>query len=181
MSDLPSNPFWEFSLRVYGQENVPPACLRLQDRHGVDVNLLLYLCWLAAHRKDPLTEAEIDDAVRLTADWRDAVVRSLRRIRRRMKEGFESLPQDRVESLRSAVKRVELESERLQQAALFERNKEFVDENPALEMRRSNAMANTERYLRMIGVTIEDADRMDCETIVATAFSEENETLISEG
>ncbi len=34
------HPFWNFSLEVYGGEGVARACLELQDRRGVDVNLL---------------------------------------------------------------------------------------------------------------------------------------------
>jgi len=36
------NPFWDFSLAVWGREAVKPACLALQARHGIDVNILLF-------------------------------------------------------------------------------------------------------------------------------------------
>ncbi len=34
------NPFWDFSLAVWGREAVEPACLELQARHGIDVDAL---------------------------------------------------------------------------------------------------------------------------------------------
>ena len=40
------HPFWEFSLRVYGNGGVPTACLALQERHAIDVNLLLFCAWI---------------------------------------------------------------------------------------------------------------------------------------
>ncbi len=39
------NPFWDFSLAVWGREAVEPACLALQERHGIDVNVLLFCGW----------------------------------------------------------------------------------------------------------------------------------------
>ncbi|MCG8546534.1 MAG: TIGR02444 family protein, partial [Alphaproteobacteria bacterium] len=43
MSDPPGNAFWNFSLRAYARPGVADACIRLQDRYGVDVNVLFYL------------------------------------------------------------------------------------------------------------------------------------------
>jgi uncharacterized protein (TIGR02444 family) len=39
----PDDPFWRFSLDLYGRPGVAPACLALQDEAGADVNLVLYL------------------------------------------------------------------------------------------------------------------------------------------
>lgn len=41
--------FWDFSLAVYQAQGVESACLELQDEHGVNVNLLLLLCWCLQH------------------------------------------------------------------------------------------------------------------------------------
>ena len=45
---FPEHPFWDFSLSVYSTEGVPAACLVLQDHHQVDVNVILFCCWLGA-------------------------------------------------------------------------------------------------------------------------------------
>ena len=50
MNDTSSSnetPFWRFSLHFYRQPGVSDACIALQDGCGVDVNLLLFLLWLA--------------------------------------------------------------------------------------------------------------------------------------
>ena len=87
MSVPSGNPFWDFSLAIYRKPGVSEACLRLQDAAGVDVNLLLFFCWLATTRDTALDEEAIRDIVARTADWRDRVVRPLRGIRRWMKDG----------------------------------------------------------------------------------------------
>src|SRR5258708_33402993 len=55
MNDTPTQtaitPFWRFSLKFYGQSGVSDACIALQDGCGIDVNLLLFLFWLASERQ----------------------------------------------------------------------------------------------------------------------------------
>lgn len=108
--------FWRFSLALYGAKPVAEACLRLQDRDGLDVNLLLYLCW-AGSRGARLDSAEVKALIAETESWRREVVRPLRRARRALK-GFAGPGPALAEAaaeLRSRIKRDELESERLQQ------------------------------------------------------------------
>ena len=44
----PSSRFWSFSLAVYSDTAVQAECLDLQDRHGIDVNLLLFCAYVGA-------------------------------------------------------------------------------------------------------------------------------------
>ena len=41
------NPFWQFSLDYYAKPGVQAICLKLQNEHEADVNVLLYALWLA--------------------------------------------------------------------------------------------------------------------------------------
>jgi uncharacterized protein (TIGR02444 family) len=112
------SPFWRFSLRFYREPGVADACIALQDECGVDVNVLLFFLWLATAR-----QCVSRDVVRAvcaeSAPWRDGVVAPLRTIRRRLKEGSALVARDAAERFRKCIKAVELESERLQQEALF--------------------------------------------------------------
>jgi len=175
------NPFWDFSLVVYRKPGVAEACLYLQDDAGVDVNLLLFFCWLAGVRDEALGEAEIRDILRRTTDWRDHVVRPLREVRRWMKGDVEGMPAGPVEALRSQVKRIELESERLQQDMLFALAAQAAAVQAATlqaataqadrDSARRRADANTALYLSIIGaprvVEVTDA----CHTVVAASVS----------
>ncbi|HEY9550471.1 MAG TPA: TIGR02444 family protein, partial [Kiloniellaceae bacterium] len=42
-------PFWQFSGAVYARRGVAEACLALQQRHGLDVNLLLFCAWAGSN------------------------------------------------------------------------------------------------------------------------------------
>jgi uncharacterized protein (TIGR02444 family) len=111
------SPFWRFSLRFYARSKVSAACVALQDEASVDVNLLLFLLFLAEHQRS----VNAGDIVRLdasVADWREQVVKRLRDLRRALKPGIGEIPGAVSETFRGQIKRLELESERIEQAAL---------------------------------------------------------------
>ena len=51
-----STPIWDFVLNYYGRKGVSDALIGLQDNHGIDVNMLLFLMWMAAQGKCVATE-----------------------------------------------------------------------------------------------------------------------------
>jgi uncharacterized protein (TIGR02444 family) len=144
------NPFWDFSLTVYRKPGVPEACLLLQDEAGVDVNLLLFFCWLATTRDSALDEAAIRDIAARTADWRDNVVRPLRGVRRWMKGRADGISAESAEGLRSEVKRLELASERLQQDMLYRLAGPLPERPPEASAARRQADSNTALYLEFM-------------------------------
>ena len=84
-AELPSSPFWRFSLELYARPGVAAACLTLQDRHGADVNLVLFALWLGS-RGHQLTPEAGNDLARLARHWQRPIVRPLRWVRRRLKQ-----------------------------------------------------------------------------------------------
>ncbi|MFM2042968.1 MAG: hypothetical protein RLY86_1544 [Pseudomonadota bacterium] len=109
---------WDWSLSVYGQPGVAAACLGAQDRHGADVNLLLWAAWAGAVHGHRLTAGEVQTARAAVAAWHRDVVLPLRAVRRRLKHGPAPAPDSATEPLRARVKAAELEAERLEQAVL---------------------------------------------------------------
>ena len=80
----PITPFWRYSLKFYGQSGVSDACIALQDGCGIDVNLLLYLFWLASDGRRVTADdvKMLDDKVR---SWRELTIIPIREIRRKLK------------------------------------------------------------------------------------------------
>src|SRR6185437_6790150 len=105
------NPLWTYSLRLYRRSGVAPACIALQDRLGVDVNLLFFCLWMAASNRS-LTPATLRLAAGLARVWSTNVVGPLRGTRRFLKPL--ELPK-----LRGTVAQVELAAERAEQDLLF--------------------------------------------------------------
>lgn len=110
--------FWRFSLTFYRSPGVPNACIVLQDSHGLDVNVMLFALWLGSQGR-AISAADIKDADAAVRDWREQVVVELRGVRRFLRNPPAVIDGATASALRDKVKAVELESERLQQEALF--------------------------------------------------------------
>ena len=146
-----TTPFWRFSLRFYRQSGVSDACIALQDDCGVDVNLLLFLFWLAADGQ--LLSADevrkLDDQVR---DWRNLTIIPIRDTRRKLKGARTLVDPGKQEAFRNKVKAIELDAERLQQEALYA----FTRSGPLGTQAAPPAAArgNVAAYGRVMGVTL---------------------------
>ena len=120
MNDTPTatTPFWRFSLKYYGQAGVSDACIALQDGCGIDVNLLLFLFWLASERQ-VLSADEVKKLDATIKSWRELTIVPIRDTRRKLKGAKTFVDPAKQEVLRDKVKAVELEAEKLQQEALY--------------------------------------------------------------
>ena len=113
-----SNPFWRFSISLYGREGVAAACLGLQDRLELDVNLLLFCCWTGS-RGRAQGELEIAALIAETRDLREQVVQPLRAARRWLKGQVPALG-PAAGRLRADIKASELAAEKIQQDLMFQ-------------------------------------------------------------
>ncbi|MGV8837927.1 TIGR02444 family protein [Cellvibrio sp.] len=101
---------WDFSLRQYARAGVADACLRLQDEHGVNVNVLFWCLWLE-QRGLTLDAARLRNAQKRIHAWDEHYVVPLRQLRRRMKAEFGGANSD-IEQVRSQIKQAELLAEK---------------------------------------------------------------------
>lgn len=143
--------FWEFSVLHYANPGVADACLTLQDRYGLDVNLVLFCIWFGSNYGE-LTHHQLDLAMNFSATWAANVVEPLRQSRRWIKQHREEIAinPDELEKFRSHIKRLELEAEHLQQ----DRLQQLVPE-PVCHSESGNHEAvalNLNAYLRRMGV-----------------------------
>jgi uncharacterized protein (TIGR02444 family) len=113
------SPFWRFSLGYYRKRGVADACIALQDEYGVDVNLLLFLLWLASIERR-LTPDELGTIAEEVRGWQAGVIAPLRDLRRKLKHEAPLVEPGSAELFRTKIKGLELEAERLQQQAMYE-------------------------------------------------------------
>jgi uncharacterized protein (TIGR02444 family) len=112
------SPFWRFSVKFYAVPVVATACIELQDRARVDVNVLFFLLWNATQGR----ALSAGDVARIEHDigpWREMAVVPMRNIRRALKAPPAAITGEAAEGYRTRIKAVELEAERLQQEALY--------------------------------------------------------------
>jgi len=124
------NPLWAFSLAVYGADGVAAECLDLQERLGLDVNLLLFAAFTGAVEGIRLQAQDVAAAAALVAAWHGDIVRGLRGVRRTLKP----LSLDETDPLRAAaadlrtnVKAAELDAEQIEQTMLWRWSRRQLD------------------------------------------------------
>ena len=173
--DLPESEFWNWSIKTYAAPGVSQACLLLQDRHAVDVNVVLYAVWVAESHGVELSDADIDSAVRRVVDWHALVVGGLRRIRSELKENPHGAPPHLAASLRERVKALELDAEHLEQLMLS--SEPPNDRATAVDSVKARQLAerSVRRYLRLLGSSPDPGDESAIETIVEAGIEGRSE------
>lgn len=105
--------FWRFSLALYSRREVAAALITLQDRDGLDVNVILYALWLGLVRGQALNTADLAAAEAAIAPLGDAVA-ELRGLRRRLRAHADP----DIQALRRRVQALEIAAERAVQERL---------------------------------------------------------------
>lgn len=160
--------FWEFSLQVYRVEGVADAFLELQNKHGGDVNMLLFCCWYGVTR-GKFQEVVFENAYNFSRGWGQQTVKPLRSIRIWLKqEGChgQHINIEGCMEFREKVKGVELQAEKLQQLTL----ENLCRKVPAFESsaagRLEAVVKNLKRYLQSAGIDIRGIESRHLETFI---------------
>jgi len=167
--EFPDHPFWDFSLAVYMTDGVAPACIEIQDRLNVDVNVIMFCLWTGATGRGVMTAAEIAALRRAVDTWHETVVKGLRAIRQRMKGGMPPAPLEFSDKLRRRIAKIEVDCEHLEQLMLVA----TVERPPVAgkdgETLAREAAANVVAYWKALGARPEPRDLKALATILAPA------------
>jgi uncharacterized protein (TIGR02444 family) len=166
------HPFWDFSLRVYGSAGVAAACIALQERRGIDVNLLLFSAWIGESGRGVLAESDLEAALAATTAWNRDIVCALRVVRNRLKGGMPPIPTERSDILRKMILEVEVKSEHVEQIALATAVTRPADPAIAAERRCDDAVMNVAVYFRRHGFAPDAEDTGQVAIVLNSAFPE---------
>ncbi len=171
--------FWDFSVRSYRTDGVPAACLELQNKSGADVNALLFCCWLGATRGEIQTDT-YNTVMTFSNNWADHVVRPLRSVRSWMKTSGCSdplLPEETCMALRERIKRVEFESEQLQENVM----QSMVESIPLASLSNSEqiraAVFNLQHYCLAENIPWDHTTQTRLSLILQAAFPHNTEEI----
>jgi uncharacterized protein (TIGR02444 family) len=141
--DASAASLWRFSLMIYARTGVAEALVRLQDRGGHNVNLILFGLWLAVCGGRKLDAAALARAAAAIAPLDRDVVAPLRRLRRALKGD----PDPDLQDMRRRVLVLELAAERRVQARLAA---SVTVRPPRTAARTTDRAALAEANLRLI-------------------------------
>ncbi|MBZ0215924.1 MAG: TIGR02444 family protein [Fimbriimonadaceae bacterium] len=175
---FPDIPFWGYSLQVYGKQNVPAACLRLQENLQVDVNILLFCCWTASVGYPLFSEPLMARIAGQVAEYHEMVVKNLRVARNVLKGGYAPLPDALSATLRKHILSVEVDCEYGEQVILAQQIDHLGEASGV-----ANAQAGAENlrtYLRYLNVRPTNADRDDLVFLISNGMPDCDQKLVRE-
>lgn len=105
--------FWRFSLALYARPGVAEALIALQDRAGLDVNLILFGLWVGVRHGCELGRVGFAAAAEAVVEL-NGIVRNIRALRQQLGGAADN----DVRRLRGTVLRLELAAERQVQRRL---------------------------------------------------------------
>ena len=171
VSAFPSHPSWEFVTRLYRAPGVAPACLDLQERHGVDVTAMLFCLWRGAVDARPLGP-HMAPLTRAAREWHEAGVLPIRAARRWLKDEARRLGEATGASLYKTVLAAEIDCEHGELLMLAQLADELC--GPIAESGSPAAIAdNLSAFLRAGGVTPGKRDRDAVTAILVEAGAAE--------
>ena len=109
------NPFWQFSVNLYKNEPIKYACLYLQNTQDININLLLFLLWVAKTTRGAVSEKQLTQISDRLDYWHSSITIPMRKIRTK-----DILQVEQYRHVRRAVLSAELFSDQLEQAILYE-------------------------------------------------------------
>ncbi len=136
-ADFLENRFWQFSLSLYAKPEAANYCLRLQDHHNMQVNLLLYSIWLTF--EGCILEPSLIKQNSQLQNWLTQIIPSIRNARKRVGEKSKQDP------LYKQLKACELTAEQQAQAQLFGLKRKTLYPQ---EMRSKEIFGNFESLLK---------------------------------
>lgn len=165
VTDLIPHPFWEFSLRLYSLPSTEFACLSLQDRLNLNVNVLLFCCWLGVSGRGHLERPELLTALANIATWHRQITEELRRLRKKIK----TLPAV-YQLIRDDLFCNELAAEHTEQLMLADSlPKAPINTRTSLQ-KLNSTIGNVWVYLHTLQVILTDEDEQALTTIIANAL-----------
>jgi len=141
--------FWVYALELYDQSAAQDAFLRLQDRDGADVPMLLWCLWLGSEGYGVATSV-MHQAVEFSKVWREQTVEPLRNLRKALKPGIAGVPVELTNAARSHVAETEQRIEHFQMNHLAGLSTNTLD---------GSAVENLDRYALAAGLTLDATDQ----------------------
>lgn len=161
---------WDYVTRLYAKDNVRNACLELQERHDLDVNILLFCCWNAASGRGEFTDDELKSGLARVADWRQKVILPLRDLRKYLKESAEPVASRLTGSLRHVIVESELYSEHMEVLILSEAVDRPGTGSFDLDQQALDGATNIAAYIKLHGCVVEEMDSRLLWTVWQEAF-----------
>jgi len=177
---FPPDAFWDYSTRLYAKPVVTTVCLDLQDRCGLDVNVLLFCCWVAASGRGGFRDGELAAALSAVSEWHGQVATPVRALRRYLRGNTGQTPRRLADDLGRVVAECEIYAEHVEQLILSgSLGRPGTGTFDPAEQARA-AAGNLAAYFEAATADAEPEDRKAIAELLKAAFPDAADWLIRE-
>ena len=170
--EFESHPFWDYSLEVYRRDGVSPALITFQDRHNLDVNILLLCLWAGQSGRGELDDADFGHVLSVSANWNPEIVCAIRAVRIRLRDEIALVPKDLSDAVRKKLLELEIECEHVEQLSFAAGLGRKENHAGASEQQLRDCGLNFKSYFDRKGCNPDADDRRQLLTILSAAFGD---------
>ncbi|OQX33637.1 MAG: TIGR02444 family protein [Oceanospirillales bacterium LUC14_002_19_P2] len=150
MKNISDHPFWHYSVQLW--PTAGETLLMLQDSYQLDINMVLFCCWLANEKRILHSSDQLAHYWPEISRWQRDVIHPLRIVRQNMKVMIK--PDVDLQALYSKCKQVELYAECIQQKRLFDLKNQLSRSSGIHSHKRLEE--NLQQYLNLYGANKND-------------------------
>ncbi len=114
--NFPKSEFWNYSTQIWTLPNVESICLELQNEHDINVNLMLYCCWVG-DKNLSLNDDDLQILLDTIQPWQ-TMIKPLRDSRKMMQQHLIAMPANMIDQTLENISEMELNAEHMAQLAL---------------------------------------------------------------
>jgi len=114
--DFPNSELWNYSTQIWTLPEVEKICLALQDNFDININILLYCCWVGDKNLN-LSDDDLQSLLDTIQPWQ-TIIKPLRESRKLMQQQSIAIRPDLKDQTISNMNEMELNAEHMAQLAL---------------------------------------------------------------
>jgi len=114
--NFPNSEFWNYSSQIWKLPDVENICLELQNNYDINVNLILYCCWVGDKNLN-LNDDDLQILLDTIQPWQ-TMIKPLRDSRKMMQQQLIAMPANMLDQTIENISEMELNAEHMSQLAL---------------------------------------------------------------
>lgn len=146
---FPKSEFWNYSSQVWLLPNIEKNCLALQNDHEVNINILLYCCWVG-DKNLIINDDNLQALLNAVQPWQE-IVEPLRESRKMMQQNLIAIPANTLSQTIDNINEMEINTEHMTQLALEKALKLKTLTNAKGKTNFECSLSNIETYIRSLG------------------------------
>ncbi|MDC0073661.1 TIGR02444 family protein [Alphaproteobacteria bacterium] len=144
--------FKNFTIEIYSLPEIKKNLLYLQDNYNLNVNILLFCCWLGIKKNYLITKNELLICYKNSSEWNKSIVKKVRFLRTNLKK----FNINQFAKIYEKIKSLELDLEFIEQELIFYKFQEVSVSAKHNQITSNHALENMLNYIKLNSIDVKD-------------------------